>query len=77
VFLHHVEKTRTVQANALWLKKGVVFLISRTTLKGLSTETTKQTIVQFKVSNEDEGCTSLRISGTYLLYYAVPYSSRT
>jgi hypothetical protein len=77
VFLYHGEKTRTVQAKALWLKKSVVFLISRTTLKRLSTETMKQKIVQCKVSDEDEGYTSLRNSGTYLFYYAVSYSSRT
>jgi len=71
LFPDQVEKTRTVQANGLWLRKGVVFLISRTTFKGLSTETIKQKIVQCKVSDEDEERTSLRNSGTYLLYYAV------
>jgi hypothetical protein len=68
--------TRTVQANTLWLTKGVVFLISKTKLKGLSTETMKHKIVQCKVSVEDEGCTSLRNSVTYLLYCAVSYSGR-
>jgi hypothetical protein len=46
-------------------------------MKGLYTEIMKQKIVQSNVSHEDEGCTSLRNSGTYLLCYTVSYSSRT
>jgi hypothetical protein len=39
----------------------------------------KQKTVQCQVSDEDEdeGCTSLRNSGIYLLYYTATYCSRT